>query len=119
LCAHTPLQKYTRETDEDYAVLEDALAKIQVLCNYVNESKRLAENRSKIVEIQHMVKGEFDNLLQPHRQVRAACVSGMSTFCASDTRFCAVVDSRRSDLPQEEVIQACPRLPIQRPADGD
>lgn len=45
-----------------------ALDKIKVTANHVNEAQREAESRSKIVEIQNRVIGDFQNLLSPSRK---------------------------------------------------
>jgi len=63
----TELKKHTTDSDAEHAALDDALEKIKVIANFVNEAKRAAENRSRIIEIQNKVKGEFDNLLTPGR----------------------------------------------------
>jgi len=63
----TELKKYTRVTDEEHASLDEALEKVSIIANFVNEAKRQAENRTRIIAIQNQVSGEFENLLQPSR----------------------------------------------------
>lgn len=63
------LKRFTRETDEDRNLIDEALVEINHIANYVNEAKREAESRSKIVEIQNWMSGEFDNLLSPGRHL--------------------------------------------------
>jgi len=59
------LLKYTDKEHPDYALLSDALEKIQVILNHVNSSVNEEEARQKVVEIQARLKKI--RLVEPHR----------------------------------------------------
>lgn len=61
------LFKYTHKTHPDYANLENALSKIQAVASKINESKRVAENLAKLLSIQGLFAGKYDDLVQPYR----------------------------------------------------
>jgi hypothetical protein len=60
------LVKFTDEDHPDFKNLCQALFKIRDVASKINESKRLAENLNKILEIQS--KMGQDNLVQPFRR---------------------------------------------------
>lgn len=63
------LLKNTKEDHADYANLVEALSKLEIVANAVNERKRLSENRQKILEITSLVSGiSADKIIAPNRR---------------------------------------------------
>eukprot|EP00455_Lapot_gusevi_P042289 TRINITY_DN4993_c0_g1_i3.p1 TRINITY_DN4993_c0_g1~~TRINITY_DN4993_c0_g1_i3.p1 ORF type:complete len:458 (+),score=111.70 TRINITY_DN4993_c0_g1_i3:96-1469(+) len=86
------LREVIRNTDPshpDYERLQQALAKIETIASHINEGKRDAEHRSKLLEIQHRIQGDFDSLLQPHRHlIREGLLSlKRSGFMSSEKEY--------------------------------
>lgn len=61
--------KYTDEDHPDFKSLCEALFKVQDVATKINESKRLADNLTKIISIQDQIGRE--DLVQPHRRFLA------------------------------------------------
>eukprot|EP00003_Mantamonas_plastica_P017024 TRINITY_DN2844_c0_g1_i10.p1 TRINITY_DN2844_c0_g1~~TRINITY_DN2844_c0_g1_i10.p1 ORF type:complete len:1160 (+),score=379.73 TRINITY_DN2844_c0_g1_i10:139-3480(+) len=52
------LLKFTDETHATWAKLTEALELIKEIADYINERKRQAENRDKVIQIQQMLSGD-------------------------------------------------------------
>ncbi|KAG2023276.1 signal transducer [Coprinopsis cinerea AmutBmut pab1-1] len=68
------LEELVRSTPPTYEYMEDpldrALAEISSLANNMNEGKREAESRRKLVQWQSRIRGKFPSpLVQPHRRL--------------------------------------------------
>jgi len=63
------LKRATPTDHEEHAKLEEAYTKIQAIATHINESKRIVEGMSKVLEIQNRITGDFGQLLQPHRRL--------------------------------------------------
>ncbi|KAH7883764.1 hypothetical protein F5I97DRAFT_1813713 [Phlebopus sp. FC_14] len=68
------LEELTRSTPPTYSFMDDALdralAEISLLANSMNEGKREAEWRRKLVQWQSRIRGKFPSpLVQPHRRL--------------------------------------------------
>eukprot|EP01117_Protostelium_nocturnum_P009593 TRINITY_DN3423_c0_g1_i1.p1 TRINITY_DN3423_c0_g1~~TRINITY_DN3423_c0_g1_i1.p1 ORF type:complete len:856 (+),score=301.11 TRINITY_DN3423_c0_g1_i1:98-2665(+) len=65
------LQEYLKNTEKnhhDYPNLREAVDSVHKIGITINESKRRAENLSKIIEIQRRLEGTYSvNLVEPHR----------------------------------------------------
>ena len=63
----TDLVKNTPETHQDLPNLNQALEKLNSVANQINESVRIAENKSKCFKIQNQILG-CDFVIAPHRK---------------------------------------------------
>ena len=61
--------------------IDRALTEIAALANTMNEGKREAESRGRLVQWQSRIRGKFPSpLVQPHRWV-AICASAIIRLC--------------------------------------
>jgi hypothetical protein len=74
------LIRVTGKDHSEYPKLLEALDKIKNIAAHINETKRLVENMSKLLEIQNQISGDFGTLMVPHRRlIREGVVQKLST----------------------------------------